>query len=669
MKSYRRVVRRGRRLTVSLRRLSRHHRKGTVIIVVLALLGMLLFTGIFAIAFTASENQNATYFANSPSAKVIQPDYANPDAYFYDVLRQVVIGPAISERQSALWGGTKSLLPTMFGRDMAPYNGQGINVIWNSSTNQPAVDLNCDAVPDNGNSGQANNVSLLNLNLSPAAQGVLNITGATNALLDLNNFPNSGTPFPEPDTNTTYPDINSAFLSYDAMVPNGAATVANPTGGTPVRVIIPSYHRPQLLRNATSSLGGNVTPSQWYTDKATATLVMHPHAEHLVIDSNGNLTTVQRFVTNAHPDTTTNPLYPFPLAGDNPSGAQYVQPTVQEGIWSNGTVPGDPINFTGLPGQLPGVDTDKDGVMDSFYMDFGFPMMTTPTGQQYVALAAVKIVDADPLLNLNVHGNRGGQVALGSNAPTPFGGVGPTGGSTTQMISTSNQGVSASEVNPEWALNARPALGSADLASTTTNVQLVTAFQQNSLFFRTPANSGTLPTDDHSQNNFELANEEWWNILVGRPQLTAGTNPTTNWPTVSGSSLPGRWGENAARLDSAVANIVAGSTAVVAGAGTADPFPQPGTSGVDDNNNAPEGGTYIDEQSLLHPSFVQPLDFFAAGYSVQGADGKIRARRTRLSELRALHELLDQLGRCVHRHHDADHRLADVLQWIDKHQW
>ena len=48
-------------------------RRGTVIIVVLALLGMLTLIGFFVFAFTASENQSATYFANSPSAKAQTP--------------------------------------------------------------------------------------------------------------------------------------------------------------------------------------------------------------------------------------------------------------------------------------------------------------------------------------------------------------------------------------------------------------------------------------------------------------------------------------------------------------------------------------------------------------------------------------------------------------------
>ena len=101
---------------------------------------------------------------------------------------------------------------------------------------------------------------------------------------------------------------------------------------------------------------------------------------------------------------------------------------------------------------------------------------------------------------------------------------------------------------------------------------------------------------------------EIWNLLNGRPQLAAGTPPT-----VSGSSFVGRWGENVTRLDPNVAAILAGSTLSAGVSAASDPFPLPGTSGVDDNNNQLEGGTFTDSQGVFHPAFVQPIDFFAGG--------------------------------------------------------
>ena len=157
-------------------------------------------------------------------------------------------------------------------------------------------------------------------------------------------------------------------------------------------------------------------------------------------------------------------------------------------------------------------------------------------------------------------------------------------------------------------------------------MRCTTAMTQYVSFFRAPANSGTLPADDHSAANFELANMEWWNILNGRPQLTPSASPTTISPTVSGSSFPGRWGENVSRLDPNVLQVLAGTT-VLAGVGTpgGDPWPLPGTSGFDDNNNAPESGQWPDtEMGITYPAFVHPLDYFAAGFWVSNTEGKTR---------------------------------------------
>jgi hypothetical protein len=577
---------------------ARQSRRGTVIIVVLALLGLLVFIGFFIFAFTSQENQSATYFA--AAAKNNAATATNADVFFNDVLRQIIIGPSINEQQSALWGGNKSLLPTMFGRDMTTFNGQGINWIWNTTTNLPTVDQNYDNVPDDGTGVQPNNLALLQLNLSPAAQA--------GTLLDLNNFPAAGALYPDPDTNTTYPDLNSAFLSYDALIPNPA----NPALLT--RVIIPSFHRPQLLRNANSSPGpGSVTPATWYIDPGTVNLVMYPHTEHVVINNSGVATATRRFVTGTHPDTTTPALYPFSIPGDiaNPAlTPPYLgQPAPVEGVWTNPA--GGVFNYA--------VDTDNDGVLDANYIDFGFPLMTTPDGtQQYVAMAAVRIIDADALYNLNVHGNRAGQAAVPS--ANNFGGL-------STFLSRSNLGVSASEVNPQWAFNARPVAGGSDFPGTP--AALASALQQYASFFRAPANSGTLPANNFDPTagaiTYELANMEWWNILNGRPQLTPSASPTTIAATVSGSSLPGRWGENSTRLDPNVAQVLAGNP-VSAGLGTAggDPWPLPGTSGVDDNNNFAESGTFTDELGILHPAFVTPLDFFGSGSWFTGTEGKQR---------------------------------------------
>ena len=73
--------------------------------------------------------------------------------------------------------------------------------------------------------------------------------------------------------------------------------------------------------------------------------------------------------------------------------------------------------------------------------------------------------------------------------------------------------------------------------------------------------------------------------------------------------------------------VLAGTSIVQAGraAGGGDAFPLPGVSGTDDNNNSPEGGQFQDEQGIIHPAFMHPLDFFSAGTWYTGVDGKTRA--------------------------------------------
>lgn len=577
MKASQLLARLVRRVGRPLRRATRS-RRGTVIVIVLALLGMLAFLGFFALSITGESNQGATYFANSPTAKSVTPAF-DANAFFNDILRQIIIGPSVSEKQSVLWGGTNSLLPTMFGRDMAVYNGQGINLIWNGATNLPAIDQNYDNAADAVTAGQP---SLLQLNYSPGAQG---------SLVNFNTFSTNVPVYPDPDTNTTYPDRNSPFLSYDALIPNGT--------NAPIRVIIPSFHRPQLLRNL-------ATPATWYTAAATAPYVLHPHVQHMAINNAGTITTTQRFVTNTFQDTSGigTPMTAYSIPGDGAT------PAPQEGIWS--LTP--PFNAAAPPTIAYDVDVDNDGVADAFYMDFGFPLMTDSSGNQFVALGAVKLIEVDSTFNLNVHGNRSALTAV--PVPSNFGGNGT-------MISVSDQGVSAGEINPLWALNARPIAGGPDFTGNA--AALSAALQQYTLFFR-PSGAGANPANNFDSTagpvSFELANMDWWNALNGRPQLSPGTPPT-----VSGSSSPGRWGENTTRLDPNVAAVLSGGV-IQAGIGSpsGDPFPLPGTSGTDDNKNQSEGGLYFDSivSSMQYPAFVQPVDFFAAGSWVTNAQGKKR---------------------------------------------
>ena len=50
------------------------------------------------------------------------------------------------------------------------------------------------------------------------------------------------------------------------------------------------------------------------------------------------------------------------------------------------------------------IDNDTDGVLDSKWLDVGFPMLTDESGTQYKAKAAYYVLDLDGRLNVNAHG-------------------------------------------------------------------------------------------------------------------------------------------------------------------------------------------------------------------------------------------------------------------------
>ena len=74
-------------------------RRGTVIIIVLALLGLLALIGFFAVSFTGQENQSATYFANSPTAKVLTHN-ARSRSVFQRHPAAIIIGPSSARRKA-----------------------------------------------------------------------------------------------------------------------------------------------------------------------------------------------------------------------------------------------------------------------------------------------------------------------------------------------------------------------------------------------------------------------------------------------------------------------------------------------------------------------------------------------------------------------------------------
>ena len=60
----------------------------------------------------------------------------------------------------------------------------------------------------------------------------------------------------------------------------------------------------------------------------------------------------------------------------------------------------------------PPVDNDADGVFDSFWLDFGFPVIRDSAGLSCKPRAAVLVIDLDSRLNVNAHGSSSASTAL-----------------------------------------------------------------------------------------------------------------------------------------------------------------------------------------------------------------------------------------------------------------
>ena len=127
------------------RRRSKHARRGSTLIVVLALLGMLLLLGVIYFTFATQEQQSATYFAEA--AKRLDDPGDDIDAIFDAATKELIQGGDSTQKNSALFGGRSSLLFTMLGHDLQPYSGTGVNLIFVPGTGW-AVDQNGDGAAD-----------------------------------------------------------------------------------------------------------------------------------------------------------------------------------------------------------------------------------------------------------------------------------------------------------------------------------------------------------------------------------------------------------------------------------------------------------------------------------------------------------------------------------------
>jgi hypothetical protein len=576
------------------------NRRGSTLIIVIALLGLLAFTGMIFFSFSSQERSAAEYFNEAAKDEV-----DSPDNVFDHPLRHIIAGPnnRPSEIRSVVWSPDRrhSMATGVIGKDMAAFSGEGIHLIYEDDPNTalttlvPRVDMDWDgtASDEDGVPGtEINNQTLLNFVDSPAARGGSQVRPER---------------IPAPDVDYTYPDINNLFLAY-----KGWAIRDNGSSVTPryerVPIIIPSFFRPAYMKTeGANGPSGSIVPTDlnWASSfdgvtRSTAKFggrSFRPHPSHIVGFQADGVTPVFRYLT----DTEAAGLglasgFPF-LPDDNlagqPGGLNGVRGEL--GVWTGS----EPDAY-----ELD-ADNDGDGIREGIWIDTHFPVQEYVDGsgntKTYVVLHSFTIYDLDGLIDLNVHGNLAG-LDRSSNVQA----VASSGLLAAQMLSKSNLGLGPNEINPLWALRS-------NLAASVTP-EVARQFQHH--FGKVPA------------NGLEQANMEWLWILAGRAQID--TNNKLE------DLFTGRWGENE-RLFNA---FKPGGTFLAAD------LPRPGRpgnaqellssgyryggtlltngrNGFDDNVDAMDG-EINSKLGRIRP-FGTPLDYAGTGRTHQGPIGSYSA--------------------------------------------
>ncbi|WP_373649198.1 hypothetical protein [Schlesneria sp. DSM 10557] len=490
-------------------------RRGSALLIVSILLAVLTGLGVIFYIFAAQERKTAEFY--SEAAKATEFDLSL-DSIMDFGLEQLIVGPHPRYTNSALYGRRHSLLPNMLGLDNT---GQRL-----------------DLTPHNGLPLTPTDPLYLSINDSPAAN-----EGRSPNYQNLSNR----------DPDYTYPDANNVFLSYAGKDPTGRL------------VIIPSFHRPQNLRNFGAS---------WFREEVSVNAVLRPHPYHRYTPPPGQQlgNPDRRFIQDdAEAISLFGPgsrAFSFQPHDVNSNGIN------DQGVWSNSDI------------YEYDVDNDGDGIREGIWLDLDFPPQETLDGRQYIPLFSMTVIDADALLNLNVHGNLArvwdgtmelsAQNAAYINTPDD------------PSVSSSNLGILPSEVNPIWALNRRPF---------NNNVQISEGTYPDDGFFVIP-----VPQSWH-----ESANRELSLLLLGK--YTA--NPT--------DLIPGRWGEESF-LHSAIVNGAPRRSNAFAydlfGSPLQYPWPGPGQTQVDDNGDILQvtGGS----NGASFVPYGHPLDFLGLGRYYDG---------------------------------------------------
>ena len=550
------------------------HRRGSTLVIVIAMLGLLAFTGTVFYLFAAQERSAAEFFAGS--AKIIEhvPD-DDPIAFG---LQQVLIGPKRSQNYSILSApspptrkgpvGRHSIVRNQVGSDNTPHTGRGVRAVYSAAVGGPIADGNFDGVADGTGTG-----NLINFVDSIAAWG---------SEIDESTLREARAPgmVPEPDVDYTSPDINNLFLAWKGMAirDNGAGAAHR---FQQVPVIIPSFFRPQYLKSTINQgpAGADVpTDPDWYLPGN----VVHggyqfrsfrPHLKHIGGVNHATGIPVFRFLESERD------LGILPVAGAFPF-RRHKNGNSEDfgrlGIWTGDapTDPNDPPKF-----ELDS-DNDGDGIKEGIWMDLQYPIQETLDGRFYATLHSFTIYDLDGLINLNAHGNLAGLPRDGTLLAL----IGEAGlGS--NPASVSNQGLGPNEVNPLYTL-------------------LPNAPTTDSQTFGTSVSS-----------SLEQANMEWISLLTGR--ISDEMDPPLE---------EGRWGDPNALLFSV--GDVTRPVRMLPRPGRAGNLTQPGSTpnfggnqGFDDNADSFEGVASFVTGRIR--GFVHPLDFSGTGTNRNSPDFRL----------------------------------------------
>jgi hypothetical protein len=213
----------------------RHTRRGSTLIIVIALLGILALLGLVFFTFASQERSAAENFAEAAKATETAP------VNVWDhMLRQLIVGADESEKGSILYSPTDrhSLVRNLVGSDIYPMTGAGVSVSYGSDGGGNLAVPIADPTIANPTPDWLDFVD------SPAARD-----GAVERVT------------PEPDVDYTYPDINNLFLAY-----RGWAIREEGAGYTQVPVIIPSFFRPQYMKTSDDNRTDNGVDRSVVTD-------------------------------------------------------------------------------------------------------------------------------------------------------------------------------------------------------------------------------------------------------------------------------------------------------------------------------------------------------------------------------------------------------------------